>query len=294
MSREAEQARRGTLGATAQWGTLGAAMALMALVSCNAILGVDQDYVVGGGGATSSTSIGGTGTTGGGAGGTGGETSTSTGTTSGSGGGGGASTILLMDYDDGSPGNGVHEADLCGGGFDDTSATTDSSQFSEHTVWFAYDATQDQEAAKTQLENNGAKTDGSIRSGVLTDVRVFHASTETTGYTFASGDSYVIHFVWRDVSQWDDATSTITIAIGYYDDEGSTGFDPTTAAFTVVSSVTTETSTIDATWEEAGGTFPDAVPSAAAGKSLYVRITATDAFARVDNITLTAHSSSGP
>jgi len=42
--------------------------------------------------------------------------------------------------------------------------------------------------------------------------------------------------------------------------------------------VTTGVSTIDSTWEEAGGVLPDAAPAGAVGKTLYARITASAAF----------------
>ncbi len=251
----------------------GGALAVLVLSSCSSILGIDQDYSVEGDGGT---------------GGAGGMTTTSTTSSLGGGGAGGGETTILMDYDDGDAGNDLHDADISGGGFDDTSASTDSSDFSEHAVWFNYDGPQDNEAALATIDNSGAKTDGSMRSGVLTAAKIFQASTADTGYTFATGDSHVIRFVWRDASQWDDATGTVTVALGYYDGEGSANFDSTADPFTDVSSIPTGTSAIDSTWEEGGGAFPDSAPPATAGKTLYVRITANDAFARIDNITLTA------
>lgn len=273
MARREEQ-HQSAGGLQASWSprTLGSVLMLLTVSGCTAILGIDQDYTLGAGGGVSSTSPGGTGPAG----------------------GGGGGTTLLMDYDDGIADNGVHDDGINGGGFDDTSASTTSTSFTDHTVWFHYGANQDQEAALASLDNNGAKTDGSLRSAVLTDARIFHASTAATGYVFASGDTHSIQFVWRDGSNWDDATGTATLAIGYYDDEGSAGFDPMADTFTVVSSLTTATSTQDSTWEDGGGTFPDVAPSAAAGKGLYVRITASDQFARVDNITLTAYSGAPP
>jgi len=280
MARAAERLGSSDTMATGSGTILGGVVAMATALGCSSILGIDEDYSLGAGG------------TGGGTGGT--TTSSTTSSQGGGGGSGGAATTLLMDYDDGVPDNDVHDGDLSGGGFDDTSASTDSSPFAEHSVWFHHDGTQDTECAKTLVDDNGAKTDGSTRSGVLTGTKVFHASTGGTGYAFATGDSHVIRFVWRDALQWDDATGTVTTAIGYYEDEGGSGFDPTTAPFTIVSSLTTDPSTQDSTWEEGGGTFPDTAPSAAADKTLYVRITANTAFARIDNITLTAHSSAGP
>jgi hypothetical protein len=193
-----------------------------------------------------------------------------------------------MDYDDGVADNGVHDAEISGGGFDDGPQVTGQSAFADHAVWFNYGAGQNEVCSSENIVNGGAKADGSVRSASLTELRVFHASTVATGYTIATGDSYDIDFVWYDGSQWVDASGIVTVAIGYYADEGGGTFDPTTDPFTVVSSIDAGLSTMDTTWEQAGGTFPDVAPAAAAGKTLYLRVTANDRFGRIDNITLTA------
>lgn len=196
-------------------------------------------------------------------------------------------TTLLMDYNDGNAGNGIHDADLSGGGFDDVVLGGDALTFAAHSIWFTTGSSADQ-ASRTNIGSNGDKTDGSLRSAVLTNGRVFRASTASSSYTISTGDTYDISLVWRDAIGWNDASGTITFSLGYYANEGNMGFDPVTDAFTTFATFTTGTSQINDTWETAAGSFNMAAPAGGDGKTLYVQMIANSGFGRADNITLTA------
>lgn len=111
----------------------------------------------------------------------------------------GSAQTVLIDYDDGIPGNGIHEASIRNGGFEEGSA---GQTFVQTPVWSSYFSPEGDTSTLTQGTN--AKT-GSLRGTVSgwsgTGTRQQPAITiPASDWTIAAGDVFSVSVDWRNGS----------------------------------------------------------------------------------------------
>lgn len=125
--------------------------------------------------------------------------------------------------------------------------------------------------------NNASPNSGSTNFVLTSDRQIGY----DLGHQIATGDTFNLSFGWRDAANW-DATDTMDMTLFYTADD-----DISSSPVTLIN-LNSGNRTGTGTWETAsisGASFSD---PAAAGKKLFVRLSATNVtqgeFARVDDI----------
>lgn len=193
-----------------------------------------------------------------------------------------AASIILVDYDDGDPNNGIHDTAVLNGDFTltDPSGLTGAQEKGTFVDWIGTGL------ARTDDNNqSGVGSDRNANTGSETGVhRTFNLNT---GHTIASGDVFSGSFMWRSANNW-IATDTLTLTLYYTDNNVWNG--------TELGSVIYDTGGYEfaTTWETE--TFADFsfTDGEAVGKTLFIRfdpkfVTNPNAarYARFDNVYLT-------
>lgn len=191
---------------------------------------------------------------------------------------------ILIDYDDGIGGNGIHDSAVRNGGFESNTATTADGRFNEVSEWYNLTGNQTVKAIK----NNEPSPIGGGWNAVLTDaiptVRDFAIDTD---HSLVAGEQFTVSYDWLDASNWtaDDRVRFILF---------TTSNNSITGARTAIHSSDSSSST-NTTYKSESFTFT--VPSGVDGKTLFLQCYgvsgsgASTGFARVDNIYLARLSS---
>ncbi|MEN1680243.1 MAG: autotransporter-associated beta strand repeat-containing protein [Planctomycetota bacterium] len=193
-----------------------------------------------------------------------------------------ANAQVLIDYDDGIA-NGVHDASINNGGFEDVLVTAgaagDRLDFAETPSWtnVAPGGDQTLDFVRTNLEAT------SDQNAVIADA-AFRPAGVDVGHTLSLGDAFDFSYVWRDASLWNAADR---VAFTFFTTTDDTLTGDVLNAYPVLSGVST---TVGA-YQPADGSFLSTNP-ADAGKSLFVSIGGVDGgggangFARIDDVSL--------
>ncbi len=146
--------------------------------------------------------------------------------------------------------------------------------FAETAEWFNLAGNQATQATRTNVGFDGTRNAVLAQGGS----RQFGVDT---GHTLSTGERFQASFVWRDASNWDDATDVVRVILY------TTGNDQIDGARTVLETLDAPVSTTDSTYEPAVLTFGP-VPALAAGKRLFAMFEGigNGGFARLDNFTL--------
>lgn len=187
-----------------------------------------------------------------------------------------SAATVLIDYDDGDAGNGVHDVAVLDGDF--SLALTNL-----FAPWQSVGTNADQ--VNTSLPSGVGSTANNV-------VATGRSLAVNTGYTIQAGATFDLSFMWRDASGWDD-TDTVSLLLYYTDDntiKGSTNnvLDP--VAVTGLLDFNSGQRATLATWETVMFTGAGFADANAIGKNLFLRIVTNDAsaseFARLDNVFL--------
>ena len=181
---------------------------------------------------------------------------------------------ILVDYDDGIAGNGIHDTAVRNGGFESPFSTVDGVTFTDTDNWQNLQGGQDAIARRTNLQDTGDYTTVNQDSPTLQ----FGLDTE---HTISSGDIFFLEFRARNAFNA-TAASTITAEIYYTTDDTIGG------SATVVGTVTADN--MSTTFAAFNDTFaPIAGGDAAVGKNLFLRFeqSAGPGFTRTDGWYLT-------
>ncbi len=183
-------------------------------------------------------------------------------------------TTILIDYDDGTAGNSIHDAAINNGGFE---ATTGS--IPAFVNWVKVGAKN--LAVQTNLNSpNGAGNNVIIAR----DGGGFSSPGQDTGHVIALDDKFSASYAWRDAWNW-GAGKTIDVTL-YYTDTNLIG-----GARTILFSFNSADETSNNTWENETLALTAGVADAAAvGKTLFFAFEGNNlgnnSFARLDNVYL--------
>ena len=192
--------------------------------------------------------------------------------------------VVLVDYDDGDPNNGVHDSSIRNGGFEDNVIADPPSppggtlSFANTDFWYNIGTgSQGGEA----INNNSNFSDLSVQTGIVAEspTRVFGMDT---GYTLSSGDLVNFSYFWRDAFNWDDASDQLTFSIfTTVDDTIDGAVDQSETSLGALSAA-------NSSFQEHSGTL--VATAAMDGKNLFIEISNVDGnaapngFARIDNV----------
>ena len=182
--------------------------------------------------------------------------------------------MILVDYDDGIAGNGMHDTAVRNGGFESPDTGVDGEPFSNTDYWVNAGGDQSAEARRTNIADTGSFSSVNGESRL-----VFALDTE---HTIAAGDSFAVEFRSRR-AYLSDATSTITAELYY------TADDTVDGAASVLGTVTaTAMATSFATYGDAFAAIP--AGSDAVDRNLFLRFSqsAGPGYTRTDGWYVTA------
>lgn len=180
-----------------------------------------------------------------------------------------ASVVILIDYDDGVPGNGIHDVAVRDGDF---SLSPDP--------WMVLAGTSD-------FQDNNASGVGSDRNYAMAISRILGVDTE---YTLSGFETFEMSFMWRDAFNWDN-NDTLAMILYYTDDDSMDGStNDVTNGATIFDVLTFDSGGRDATatWETES-LLASIADTGATGKNLFVRFESnsqSNEFARLDNVFL--------
>jgi hypothetical protein len=196
-----------------------------------------------------------------------------------------AQAEILVDYDDGDGNNGIHDASIRNGGFEENVIADPPAppggtlSFDNTNNW--YNIGTGAQAGEA-INNNSNFAGLSPQTGVLAEspTRVFGMDT---GYTLSTGDEINFSLFWRDAFNWNDGLDQVTFSIfTTVDDTIDGAVDQTLTSIAPLS-------TSNNTFEE----FSDTLVATGAmdGKNMFISISNIDGnptgnlgFARIDNV----------
>ena len=187
-----------------------------------------------------------------------------------------ASTVqaeILVDYDDGLA-NGIHDASIRNGGFENPFSTLDGDPFSNTDNWTNLQGSQNEQARRSNIKDTGDHS--SVNSTSAT--KQYGLNTE---HTITSGDIFTLEF--RAFGAFNsDATSTITAEL-YYTADDTIGGTATVIGTVTADNLVNSFATFNDTFAPIG------VSDAAVGKNLFLRFeqSAGPGFTRTDSWYLT-------
>jgi len=188
-----------------------------------------------------------------------------------------AATTILIDYDDGTAGNGIHDAAINNGGFE---TTTGAGTVPDPFVLVDWVAVGDKDL---QVLSNLASPIGGNNT-VIGRQGGFISPGQNTGHVLALGDQFSGSYGWRDAFGW-AAGETIGVTL-YYTTDNLIGGAPT-SLFTFNSG----NEAANNTWETETLALTAGVTDAGAvGKTLFIAFEGNNlsdgSFARFDNVYL--------
>jgi len=184
-----------------------------------------------------------------------------------------AHAAILVDYDDGDGGNGIHDVAVRNGGFESPVSGADNQPFNNTDNWQNLTGAQSATARRTNIQDTGLYT--SVNS---LNSPEYGLDTE---HTIAAGDIFFLEYRARRAAS-SDATSTLTGDL-YYTDDNTIGGSVTVIGSVVATNMATTFATYNNTFAAIGG------GDAAVGKNLFLRFdqTAGPGFTRTDGWYLT-------
>lgn len=179
-----------------------------------------------------------------------------------------AHAAILVDYDDGDGGNGIHDVAVRNGGFESPASTVDGVSFEDTDNWQNLSGAQTASARRTNIKDTGLYS--SVNS---VNSPVYGLDTE---HTITAGDIFMLEFRARRAAS-SDATSTITGDL-FYTDDNTIGGAVTVIGSVVATGMATTFATYNDTFAAIGG------GDSAVGKNLFLRFdqTAGPGFSRTD------------
>jgi len=186
---------------------------------------------------------------------------------------------VLVDYDDGDGGNGIHDASIRNGGFENNpvpGASNANLSYTNTDNWTNVGTgLQGAEITRKDLVFN------SLQNGIIAEAptRVNGLDTE---HTLSTGEIINFSYFWRDAFNWNDASDQASFTIFTTDDNTISG--------AVDQSLTSNSgvSTANNTYQEHSGSL--VATAAMNGKNLFIQVGNVDGnnnpngFARMDDV----------
>lgn len=164
--------------------------------------------------------------------------------------------IILVDYDDGNAGNGIHDAAVRNGGFESPATGVDGEPFSNTDTWENIQGAQTEQARRTNINHTGSYS--SVNS---TSASKMYALD--TGRTIAAGDIYTLEFYVRGA--FESNNTTRVVADLYFTADDTIGGAATVIDTINSGELTTSFVVRNATFSAVGAADPEV------GKSLFLR-----------------------
>ena len=118
-----------------------------------------------------------------------------------------ASAVILVDYDDGDNGNGIHDASIRNGGFEDVTMTGTFDSFTETPFWTNVGTgTQGGEIVRNNLNFT------SPQNAVIAEAESRVIGMDT-GHTLSAGEVVNFSYYWRDAFNWADGADATVFTI---------------------------------------------------------------------------------
>jgi len=178
--------------------------------------------------------------------------------------------VILVDYDDGDPGNGLHDSAVRNGGFESPGTGVDGEPFDNTDNWVNIEGPQTEEARRTNITDTGAFS--SVNSNTAS--REFALDTE---WVLQTDDILSIEFRARRAYQ--STTATVITAYLYYTDD-----DTIDGAATLIDAlVTSDIANLTTSFATFSDTFAP-ISGAAVGRNLFLAFdqSAGPGFSRTD------------
>lgn len=119
-----------------------------------------------------------------------------------------ATATILVDYVDNDINNGIHDASIRNGGFEDVTVSGTFNSFANSAPWYNI-GTGDQTA---ELTRNNLTTGTSLQNAVHAE-SAFRVIALDTEYTLTQGETVNFSYLWRDAFNWHDASDQIAFTI---------------------------------------------------------------------------------
>mgnify|MGYP006077854279 FL=1 len=178
------------------------------------------------------------------------------------------------------------EPGLLNGDFNEDTSTVDSRTFADTPLWSNLGSTGQPHQA-TRFKPANTSLDGSRNAVIAANEQRRFAID--SGHTLAEGEVFQASYQWRDAFNWNDATNRIRVTLF------TTDADLITGAASIIQTLDSDLSSIDATYETQNSIFSP-IPAAAAGKRLFASFQAINGgggFSRVENFTLQRGNAGG-
>jgi len=140
-----------------------------------------------------------------------------------------AALTILIDFDDGIPDNGIHNASVRNGGFEDG---TSGQSFADTPAWSSY---------FPEGDNSTLTLNSNVNTGNLRGLASGFSGTGTrqqptitipaSDWTIAAGDVFHFSLDWRNGSGFTVATHQFQVILHVVDDNGNPVFDPANGEF---------------------------------------------------------------
>lgn len=203
-----------------------------------------------------------------------------------------AAQTVLIDFDDGISDNGIHEASVRNGGFEEGSA---GQTFADTPVWSSYFSPEGDSSTLTLNSNVQTGDLRGLASGFSgTGTRQHPTLTiPASDWTIAAGDVFTLSLDWRNGTNFNVGNHTFQMVLNVVNADGNLVFDPANGEFSGERLLSRNDSLATAgeyqTFTSTSNPVPEGSPWI--GNQVQVRLLnsgARTSFAIVDNVSLTA------